>query len=83
MGNAGEHCSFLTRQRLCCQEDLMMKMALMVAMGMALLAGACSKDTQLDSIARELETTVNRCVIDVRDKTSNTKPCPTAAPSAR
>ena len=39
-------------------------------MGMALLAGACSKDTQLDSIARELETTVNRCVIDVRDKTS-------------
>ena len=24
---------------------------------------------QLDSIARELETTVNRCVIDVRDKT--------------
>ena len=41
-----------------------------LAMGMALLTGACSKDTQLDSIARELETTVNRCVIDVRDKTS-------------
>jgi hypothetical protein len=37
----------------------------------ALLAASCShKDTQLDSIARELETTVNRCVIDVRDKTS-------------
>jgi hypothetical protein len=28
------------------------------------------EDTQLDSIARELEATVNRCVIDVRDKTS-------------
>jgi hypothetical protein len=47
-----------------------MKTASMLAMVMSLLAAACSKDTQLDSIARELETTVNRCVIDVRDKTS-------------
>src|SRR6187551_1262824 len=47
-----------------------MRMAPMLAMTMSLLATACSKDTQLDSIARELETTVNRCVIDVRDKTS-------------
>ena len=47
-----------------------MKTALMLAMAMSLLAAACSKDTQLDSIARELEATVNRCVIDVRDKTS-------------
>jgi len=38
---------------------------------MSLLGTACShQDTQLDVIARELETTVNRCVIDVRDKTS-------------
>jgi hypothetical protein len=42
----------------------------MLAMGMSLLAAACSKDTQLDSIARELEATVNRCVTDVRDKPS-------------
>ena len=42
----------------------------MLALTMSLLATACSKDTQLDSIARELETTVNRCVIDVRDKSS-------------
>jgi hypothetical protein len=47
----------------------MMKTALVLAMGMALLGGACSKDTQLDSIARELEATVNRCVVDVRNKT--------------
>jgi hypothetical protein len=43
----------------------------MLAMSMSLLATACShQDTQLDAIARELEATVNRCVIDVRDKTS-------------
>ena len=55
-----------------------MKTASMLAMGVLLLAAACSKDTQLDSIARELETTVNRCVIDVRDKTSkyDTSPGP-------
>jgi len=47
-----------------------MKMVSMLAIGVSLLAAACSKDTQLDSIARELEATVNRCVIDVRDKTS-------------
>jgi hypothetical protein len=47
-----------------------MRAAPMLALAMSLLAAACSKDTQLDSIARELETTVNRCVIDVRDKTS-------------
>jgi hypothetical protein len=47
-----------------------MKSTSMLAIGVALLAAACSKDTQLDSIARELEATVNRCVIDVRDKTS-------------
>jgi hypothetical protein len=47
-----------------------MRPAPLVAMNMSLLATACSKDTQLDSIARELEATVNRCVIDVRDKTS-------------
>ena len=45
-----------------------MRLAPLVAMTMSLLATACSKDTQLDSIARELEATVNRCVIDVRDK---------------
>jgi len=32
---------------------------------------------------RELETTVNRCVIDVRDKTSNTRLRPIPAPSAK
>jgi hypothetical protein len=48
----------------------------MLAMAMSLLAAACSKDTQLDSIARELETTVNRCVIDVRDKTSKYETSP-------
>ena len=54
------------------------------ALTMSLLAAACShQDTQLDSIARELETTVNRCVIDVRDKTSKYETSPTAAPSAR
>jgi hypothetical protein len=43
----------------------------MLALTISLLATACShQDTQLDSIARELEATVNRCVIDVRDKTS-------------
>jgi hypothetical protein len=41
-----------------------------LAVGMSLLAAACAKDTQLDTIARELESSVNRCVIDVRDKTS-------------
>jgi hypothetical protein len=46
-----------------------MKTASIFAMGIALLAAACSKDTQLDSIARELEATVNRCVVDVRNKT--------------
>src|SRR3954469_9290531 len=52
-------------------EVLIMRMAPMLALTMSLLAtAACSKDTQLDSIARELEATVNRCVIDVRDKTS-------------
>ena len=45
-----------------------MRTAPMLALTMSLLATACShQDTQLDSIARELETTV---VIDVRDKTS-------------
>ena len=55
-----------------------MRPAPFVAMTMSLLASACSKDTQLDSIARELEATVNRCVIDVRDKTSkyDTSPGP-------
>jgi hypothetical protein len=53
-----------------------MKTAPMLAMTMSLLAAACSKDTQLDSIARELETTVNRCVIDVRDKTSKYETSP-------
>lgn len=43
---------------------------MLMALTMSLLATDCSKDTQLDSIARELETTVDRCVIDVRDKTS-------------
>jgi hypothetical protein len=48
-----------------------MNPASMLAMTLSLLATACSpQDTQLDSIARELEATVNRCVIDVRDKTS-------------
>ena len=48
-----------------------MRMAPMLALTMSLLAtAACSKDTQLDLIARELEATVNRCVIDVRYKTS-------------
>ena len=46
-------------------------MRTVLVLTMSLLATACShQDTQLDSIARELETTVNRCVIDVRDKTS-------------
>jgi hypothetical protein len=53
-----------------------MRTAPMLAMAMSLLAAACSKDTQLDSIARELETTVNRCVIDVRDKTSKYETSP-------
>ena len=44
-----------------------MRTASMLAVAMSLLATACSKDTQLDSIA---EATVNRCVKDVRDKTS-------------
>jgi len=44
---------------------------------MSLLGTACShQDTQLDVIARELETTVNRCVIDVRDKTSKYETSP-------
>ena len=48
-----------------------MRPAPLLAMTMSLLGTACShQDTQLDVIARELETTVNRCVIDVRDKTS-------------
>jgi hypothetical protein len=48
-----------------------MRTAPMLALTISLLATACShQDTQLDSIARELEATVNRCVIDVRDKTS-------------
>ena len=67
-GNAGELCSFLTKRLLSGRS--IMRTALMLAMTMSLLATACSKDTQLNSIARELETTVNRCVIDVRDKTS-------------
>ena len=49
----------------------------MLAMSMSLLATACShQDTQLDAIARELEATVNRCVIDVRDKTSKYETSP-------
>ena len=48
-----------------------MRPAPILAMTAALFAVACShQDTQLDVIARELEATVNRCVIDVRDKTS-------------
>ena len=48
-----------------------------LAMTMSLLGTACShQDTQLDVIARELETTVNRCVIDVRDKTSKYETSP-------
>jgi hypothetical protein len=42
-----------------------MRTAPMLALTMSLLATACSKDTQLDSIARELEATVNRCVIAI------------------
>ena len=53
-----------------------MRTAPLLAMTMSLLATACSKDTQLDLIARELETTVNRCVIDVRDKTSKYETSP-------
>src|SRR6476619_4772481 len=53
------------------RENKIMRSAPMLAMILALLATACShQDTQLDAIARELEATVNRCVIDVRDKTS-------------
>ena len=47
-----------------------MRPAPLLAMIMSLLGTACShQETQLDVIARELETTVNRCVFDVRDKT--------------
>ena len=61
-----------------------MRPAPLLAMTMSLLGTACShQDTQLDVIARELETTVNRCVIHVRDKTSNTRLRPIAAPSAK
>ena len=54
-----------------------MRPAPSLAMTMSLLGTACShQDTQLDVIARELETTVNRCVIDVRDKTSKYETSP-------
>ena len=54
-----------------------MRLAPILAMTAALFAVACShQDTQLDVIARELEATVNRCVIDVRDKTSKYETSP-------
>ena len=54
-----------------------MRPAPLLAMTMSLLGTACShQDTQLDVIARELETTVNRCVIDVRDKTTKYETSP-------
>jgi hypothetical protein len=38
---------------------------------------ACSqRDSQLDAIANELDAAVNRCVIDVRDKTSKYETSP-------
>ena len=46
-----------------------MRTAPILATAMSLFVAACSRDTQLDSIARELETTVNRCVVDVQAKT--------------
>jgi hypothetical protein len=54
-----------------------MRRAPMLAIAMSLLAAACShRDTLLDAIARELEATVNRCVIDVRDKTAKYETSP-------
>jgi hypothetical protein len=54
-----------------------MRLAPILAMTAALFTVACShQDTQLDVIARELEATVNRCVIDVRDKTSKYETSP-------
>ena len=58
-----------------------MRLAPILAMTAALFAVACShQDTQLDVIARELEATVNRCVIDVRDKTSKYETSPKDGP---
>ena len=67
-GNAGEHRSFLTKQFVIREVDN--ENGIDVGDDDVTACYRCSKDTQLDSIARELETTVNRCVIDVRDKTS-------------
>jgi hypothetical protein len=48
-----------------------MKQALVLALCISLLAAACSHgDSQLDTIANELDTTVKRCVVDVQAKTS-------------
>jgi hypothetical protein len=75
LGTPGSTPSFLARLFVT-REVPKMRIAPMLAMAMSLVAAACSKDTQLDSIARELETTVNRCVIDVRDKTSKYETSP-------
>jgi hypothetical protein len=37
---------------------------------LSMMSGCSSDDSQLDSIANQLSDTVNRCVIDVRDKGS-------------
>jgi hypothetical protein len=74
-GTPGTTTSFLARLSVV-REASIMRTTPMLAMAMSLLAASCSKDTQLDSIARELETTVNRCVIDVRDKTSKYETSP-------
>ena len=61
-----------------------MRPAPMLAMTMSLLGTACShQDTQLDSIARELEATVNRCVIESRQDLEIPDSRRTAAPSAK
>ena len=41
-----------------------------VLIPLLLMLASCSSDAQLEKIANQLSEAVNRCVIDVRDKTS-------------
>ena len=48
-----------------------------------LMLASCASDAELEKIANQLNEAVNRCVIDVRDKSSTYETSDIADPSAR